>query len=215
MKKLLYSVAIASLLAACGSPSTHLNTKISSTKLAEIAAMSGDAGAATSMLATAAQDNPRDAQAQLDYANALVQQNNISEARRVLASRIGQVRDASLLHGPLGSIYVLTGEAQQAVTEFDAALSSDRSNVRWITNKAIALDLLNRHGEAQALYKQALTSTPNDPIILSNLGLSLALSGQKDEAMRVIAPIANNGDLLPRVKNTIDLVRNDKLGKAG
>src|SRR6476469_7512939 len=98
--KLLYSVALVGLLAACGTQSSHLNTKLSSAKLAEIAAMSGDSGAAESIYATASQDNPRDAAAQLAYANSLVQQNKISEARRVLASHISTVRDASSLHGP-------------------------------------------------------------------------------------------------------------------
>jgi len=209
--KLLYSVAALALLSACGTQSPH-NTKISSTKLAEIAAMSGDPAAAESIYATAANENPRDAQAQLDYANTLVQRNQINEARRVLASRISSVRDPGLLHGPLGSIYVLTGEAQQAVTEFDAALSSDSNNVRWVTNKAIALDLLKQHAPAQDLYRKALTMAPGDPIILSNYGLSLAMSGQKDEANKVIAPLVGQSDLLPRVKNTLEAVRSGKIG---
>jgi len=210
--KLLYSVALVGLLAACGTQSSHLNTKVSSAKLAEIAALSGDAGAAESIYATAAQDNPSDAKAQLDYANVLVQGNKINDARRVLASRIGSVRDPSSLHGPLGSIFVLTGEAQQAVAEFDAALAHDSRNVRWLTNKAIALDLLKQHTQAQDLYRKALAESPGDPTIVSNYGLSLALSGNKDEAARVIAPLVNQADLMPRVKNTLDAIRGGKVG---
>jgi len=216
MKKLFYSVAMMGLLAACGSPqmSSHNHT-IPSAKLAEIAAMSGDPVAAEQMYATAAQDRPRDADAQLTYANALVSSNKINEARQVLANGIQKVSNPAILHGPLGSLYVLTGETQQAVVEFDAALSADHNNVRWLTNKAIALDMLSRHGDAQALYKLALASTPNDPIILSNYGLSLALSGQKDEALRVMAPLSGQTNLSPRIANTIEMVRSDKIGKAG
>ena len=208
MRKLFYSVATLALLSGCGvsSQQTHLNTKISTSKLAEIAQMSGDPSAAESIYATAAQENPADAEAQLNYANVLVQENRISEARRILSSRIGSVRNPQTLHGPLGSLYVLTGDAQLAVAEFDAALSGDSRNVRWLTNKAIALDLLKQHTEAQALYRKALAASPDDPIIISNLGLSLVLSGQKEEAAKVMATLGGQ-DLMPRIRNNYDVVR--------
>jgi Flp pilus assembly protein TadD len=210
VRKLFYSVAALALLSGCSTSSqyssSHLNTKISTSKLAEIAQMSGDSSAAESIYATAAQENASDAEAQLNYANVLVQQNRISEARRILSSRIASVRNPQMLHGPLGSLYVLTGDAQLAVTEFDAALSSDSHNVRWLTNKAIALDLLKQHTEAQALYRKALAASPDDPIVISNLGLSLALSGQKEEATKVMAALGGQ-ELMPRIRNNYDVVR--------
>ena len=69
--------------------------------------------------------------------------------------------------------------------------------MRWLTNKAIALDLLKQHTQAQELYKQALADSPGDPVILSNYGLSLALSGNKAEANKVIAPLIGQADLMP------------------
>ena len=70
----------------------------------------------------------------------------------------------------------------------------------------IALDLLKQHTEAQALYRKALAASPDDPIVISNLGLSLALSGQKEEAAKVMSALRGQ-ELMPRIRNNYDVVR--------
>ena len=94
-----------------------------------------------------------------------------------------------------------------AITELDAAAAADPGNTRWVIDKAIALDLLSRHAEAQALYRQALATDPDDVIATNDLAVSLALSGHRSEAASVAGPLAERSDLPQRVVFTGTVLR--------
>ena len=51
--------------------------------------------------------------------------------------------------------------------------------------RGVALDLLERHVDAQACYRAVLASTPRHVSARNNLALSLALSGQFAEALDI------------------------------
>lgn len=116
------------------------------------------------------------------------------------------VADRRELQAGLAAIYVLTGNPASAIVQYDELEASRPSNVRWSVDKAVALDLLGRHDEAQALYHGALQTTPNDPVVITDLALSLALSGKSDQARALVAPLRDAGNLPPRVRNNIDVV---------
>ncbi|MFL5279780.1 MAG: tetratricopeptide repeat protein [Rhodopila sp.] len=191
------------LLAACaGSPSGLSSTQTPSVRVAQAAMASGDLMLAESIYAKASAAAPSDADVQVSYADALLRLNKVAQARSVLTAHMKTVRDPRPLGGPLGVVEVLQGDAQAALADLAAAAAADPGNIRWIVDKAIALDLLARHGEAQALYRQALAADADDMIATNNLAVSLALSGQKSEAASVAAPLAGRGDLPPRVALT-------------
>jgi Flp pilus assembly protein TadD len=172
--------------------------------VAEAAAASGDYGMAESILARAADAAPSDATLQLRYADVLLKQNKITQAHDLLAKRIGRVSDPQMLHGALGALDVLQGEPAQAIAEFDAVRGDDS---RWTLNKAVALDILGRHDEAQVLYRRALASQPDDSVVINDLALSLMLSGRKADAASVLAPLASRTDLTPRIQGVMGVLR--------
>jgi Flp pilus assembly protein TadD len=194
------------LVSACGSGSHSSRAQFddaSRLRVAQAAEASGDDSLAESVYANVAAAEPANTEAQLHYADVLMRQSKISQARDVLAKHMATVSHPEQLRGGLGAIYLLQGEPAKAIVEFDAVLSREP---RWTVNKAIALDLLKRHDEAQALYRKALADDPDDVVVINNLTLSLLLSGRTEEAAKVATVLANRTDLPARVKAVIGVL---------
>jgi hypothetical protein len=51
--------------------------------------------------------------------------------------------------------------------------------------------MMGQHAEAQAAYRQALAVSPDSTDVQTNLGLSLALSGDRTGAVQTLQPVAN------------------------
>ena len=163
------------------------------------------------MYAQASAEEPTDASVQLRYADVLLRQGKITEARDLLLRHISTVSDPRKLQAGLAAIYVLTGDAASALAEYEKLLAARPDDMRLVVNKAIALDLLGRHDDAQALYRRALYASPDDAVVISDFALSLVLSGKAQEATALVAPLRDADNVLPRVRNNIDVV----LGASG
>jgi Flp pilus assembly protein TadD len=69
-----------------------------------------------------------------------------------------------------------------------------------------ALDVLGRHAEAQRYYQTALKIVPDEPSVLSNLGLSYALSKDLPNAEATLRRAAEHRSVDPRVRQNLALV---------
>jgi len=175
-------------------------------RVAQAAEESGDFPLADSMYAQASAEEPTNASVQLSYADVLLRQGKINEARDLLLRHIKTVSDPRELQAGLAAIYVLTGDAASALAEYDKLLAASPDDTRMVVDKAITLDLLGRHDEAQALYRRALYASPDDAVLISDFALSLVLSGKTQEATALVAPLRDADNMLPRVRNNIDVV---------
>jgi Flp pilus assembly protein TadD len=67
----------------------------------------------------------------------------------------------------------------------------------------VALDLQDRHDEAQAAYQAALARRPGMTAAQVNLGLSLALTGATDRALAILRPLATDPAADGRVRQNL------------
>ena len=178
----------------------------STQRVAQAAVESGDLAMAEQLYAQASAASPSDAAAQLRYADILMRRGRTNEARELLRTHLQTVSDPLQLHDGLGSIYVLTGDPAHAIPEFDAVLAGKPNDVRALVNKAIALDLLGRHSDAQILYRQSLALVPDDPAVINDLALSMLLAGRPQEAEQVAAPLRSQPDIAPRIRAGLGVV---------
>jgi Flp pilus assembly protein TadD len=183
-------------------------------RVAEAAEESGDLPLADTMYAQASAEAPTDASVQLRYADVLVRQGRVDKARDLLLQHMRTVSDPRQLQSGLAAIYLLNGDAASALAEYDKVLTASPNDMRLVVDKAVALDVLGRHEEAQALYRRALYATPDDPVVISDFALSLVLSGKTQEATALVAPLRDADNVSPRVRNNIDIVLAAS-GKAG
>ena len=82
----------------------------------------------------------------------------------------------------------------------------DQPDWRILSAQGAVLDQLGRHDEAQRYYASALKIKPDDPGVLSNLGLSYALAKDLKKAEETLRRAASLGGNDPRVRQNLALV---------
>lgn len=70
---------------------------------------------------------------------------------------------------------------QEALEVVDNVLAAVPGDLRALNATGVILDHEGRHREAQAVYRQALSTEPVNPMLRHNLDLSLALDGTERE----------------------------------
>jgi Flp pilus assembly protein TadD len=81
-------------------------------------------------------------------------------------------------------------------------------NPDWhiLSAQGAVLDQMGRHQDAQRYYETALKIVPNEPAVLSNLGLSYALSKDLARAEATLKRAATGEHIDPRVRQNLALV---------
>lgn len=180
-------------------------------KLADAAAQSGNSGLAISLYLRAMSDPRLDTTGRLHAADMLVAFGRTGSAEAALTSRLEgkpplSGADEAAVRRALARLHIIAGKPAQAVMECDALLQRRPGDLAAKVDKAVALDLLGHHAEAQALYRQALKVAPDDAAVRSDLALSVALQGHITEAQAVAAPLQAQPDLPDRVKTDLGLL---------
>ncbi len=122
--------------------------------------------------------NPSDKTAALNYARALRGLTQFQQAEAVLEdAAVKSPNDPEIL-AAYGKALADTGKFKTAGDVL--ARSQNPQNPNWSTLSAqgSVADQLGDHAQAQAYYTTALKIEPDDPGVLTNLGLSYALSGK-------------------------------------
>jgi Flp pilus assembly protein TadD len=121
-----------------------------------------------------------------------------------------QVTTGSSAH--LGALLGLTkahltlGEPAKALDYADQALALAPRDERMLVDRGVALDSLARHADAQASYRAVLATAPRHVSARNNLALSLALTGQYDEAIALLTPLMRSSAATPRIRENLALV---------
>src|SRR6185437_15148601 len=174
--------------------------------VAAAAEASGDTALALSMYAEAAEQAPRDASAQLRYADMLARTGKVQEARKQLADALARSNDPTAIRLGLGALDVICGKPADGIATLDRVLATDPNNLKALVNKAVALDIMGQHAQAQPLYRQAQAIAPNDAAIANDLALSIALGGRVADAQQVIKPFASSDAVPARLKTTMQIL---------
>jgi Flp pilus assembly protein TadD len=150
--------------------------------------------------------NPQDAEAALSYAQSLRQNGQRQQAVAVLEkATMAQPGDKALLAG-YGRALADNGDFQRAFDVLARAHSPENPDWRILSVQGTTLDLLGRHEEARRYYASALKIAPDEPSVLSNLGLSYLLSKDLPKSESVLRKAYNRSNPDPRVRQNLALV---------
>jgi Flp pilus assembly protein TadD len=105
-----------------------------------------------------------------------------------------------------GKILMETGRLEQAANVLAQAHSPDRPDWRVLSAQGAVADQQGNHVQAQRFYQSALTIAPNEPSVLSNLGLSYALTQRLPEAEGILRQAVANPQADKRVRANLALV---------
>ena len=150
--------------------------------------------------------NPADADAALAYAQALQALGERSQAVAVLQQASMRHPNNHALLGGYGKALADVGNYGQALDVLNRAHSPDQPDWHILSAQGAVLDQMGRHQDAQRYYASALKIVPDEPSVLSNLGLSYMLSKdlkRAEETLRRATARAGNDK---RVRQNLALV---------
>ena len=150
--------------------------------------------------------NPKDADAALAYGQALRATGQRSQAAAVLEqSTIAHPGNNALL-AAYGRALADNGNFQAAFDVLTRAHTPDNPDWRILSVQGTVLDQLGRHDEARDYYASALRIVPDEPSVLSNLGLSYVLSRDLPKAENTLRKAYASGRADARVRQNLGLV---------
>jgi Flp pilus assembly protein TadD len=150
--------------------------------------------------------NPKNADAALAYGQALRATGQRAQAAAVLEqATIANPGNKTLLAG-YGRALADNGNFQAAFDTLGRAHTPDNPDWRILSVQGTALDQLGRHDDARNYYLSALKIVPEEPSVLSNLGLSYMLSGNLPKAEETLRRAYGDSRADARVRQNLGLV---------
>jgi len=150
--------------------------------------------------------DPNDPAAALRHAQSLRESGQGWQAVAVLERALQRnPKHVGVLTG-YGRALAAVGDYQRAFDALDRAHTFDRPDWRILSVQGAVLDQMGRHEEAQRYYGTALRMAPNEPSVLSNLGLSYALSKDLVRAETTLRKAATQSRVEPSIRQNLALV---------
>ena len=142
----------------------------------------------------------------LHYAQALRAIGQRAQAVAVLErASLENPRNKAVL-GAYGRALAEAGSYEQALEVLGRAHTPDQPDWHILSAQGAVLDQMGRHTEAQRYYLTALKMVPDEPSVLSNLGLSYALSKDLTNAEATLRRAAAHQPVDQRVRQNLALV---------
>jgi Flp pilus assembly protein TadD len=206
--RFLASAAVAAILAAglggCQSMSDITGSLKSSSS--SKAAVPEDPQRAAEVYGDRYRANPKDADAALAYGQALRANGQRAQAAAVLEqATIAHPGNKTLL-AAYGRALADNGQAQAAFDVLTRAHSPANPDWRILSVQGTTLDKMNKHDEARRYYASALKIVPDEPSVLSNLGLSYMLSRDLPQAETTLRQAHASPRADGRVRQNLALV---------
>jgi len=151
-------------------------------------------------------ENPNDANAAIAYARALRATDQRAQAVAVLQEATLRNPHSMPLLGAYGRALAEAGDYAQALDILGRAHTPDNPDWRILNAQGAVLDQLGRHNEAQKHYSAALKIVPDEPSVLSNLGLSYALTKDLPRAEATLRQALARPNAGPKVRQNLALI---------
>jgi Flp pilus assembly protein TadD len=151
-------------------------------------------------------DDGSDPDAALNYARALRATEQRAQAVAVLEQASIRNPGNMALLGAYGRALAEAGDLSQALDVLGRAHTPDNPDWRILNAQGAVLDQMGRHAEAQRHYSTALKIVPDEASVLSNLGLSYALTKDLKRAEFTLRRALAQGNSDPKVRQNLALV---------
>ena len=150
--------------------------------------------------------NRKDKRTAMTYAKALRAQGLHSQAAAVMQGLAIQNPTDMQVLGEYGKALADAGRLREAAEVLSKAHTPERPNWSVLSAQGSVADQLGDHDQAQGFYETALKIRPGDPKVLSNLGLSYALSKNLPRAEATLREATAQPGADMRVRQNLALV---------
>lgn len=202
------ALAICAVLALCGCSKT-IDDVTGSIGLADTAKLPSDEGRLrrfAEQWGRRYDADPKDKTVALTYARALHALDQNAQAVAVLQGLAIRYPEDLKVLGAYGKALADAGRLREAADVLARAHTPERPDWSVLSAQGSIADQLGNHEEARGYYQSALKIRPNEPAVLSNLGLSYALSKQLPQAEQTLLFAAGQPAADMRVRQNLALV---------
>jgi Flp pilus assembly protein TadD len=162
--------------------------------------------AAARQIGAAYAKNPKDRTAGLNYASMLRMTGKNDQALAVMQQVAIQNPEDRQVLAAYGKAQAAAGQLEQALSTITRAQTPDRPDWRLESAKGAILDQLGRTDDARVAYRNALDIKPNDPSVLSNLGMSYLLTQDLKTSETYLRSAVAQPDADSRTRQNLALV---------
>lgn len=207
-RNILLAICLTATLAAGGCASSRMTTgSVGSIPKKPIAQMTAsELNQTRAYWSKAYAKSPKDKSIGLKFANVLRMTGQNDQALAVMQQVvIAHPKDRAVLSA-YGKALAAAGNLEKALNVIQRAYTPDNPDWRLLSAQGAILDQMGKPKEARAIYRKALDIVPNEPSVLSNLGMSYLLTGD----LRTAETYLQNANKIPhadsRVRQNLALV---------
>ena len=166
-----------------------------------------DYAAAVSYYRNLHRRDPNDLGAVVGLSRGLRHLQQAREAQAIILRSLKLAPKDPDLRAEFGKVQLALGEALKAVdtlSRVDAELNDKRWDIKIAL--AIAYDRVGMYDQAERRYRQALTLSPENAIVMNNFALSLAQAGRLPEAVEMLERAAAQPEATPRMRQNLAML---------
>jgi Flp pilus assembly protein TadD len=150
--------------------------------------------------------NPKDVDAAIAYGQALRTTGQRSQACAVLEQASIANAGNRLLLAAYGRALADNGNSQAAFDVLSRAHTPDNPDWRILSVQGTTLDKMGKHEEARRYYTSALRLAPEEPSVMSNLGMSYMLTKELPKAEETLRRAYASARADTRIRQNLALV---------
>ncbi|GEN62791.1 hypothetical protein AOE01nite_10150 [Acetobacter oeni] len=212
-----YRVSILLLLSVLCSCAGSISNKALEKKLAvyDIEIENGESARIISGLNQLNYENPENPEILLRLANLNASLGRNNAAVQLYKKCLARAPDMQPAWRGLVKLY-LKAEPKEALYLLEKMKTLYPADAEILNDYGVALDLNGRYLDAQNAYASAINLDPTLVSAEVNLGLSMALAGQKEKGLALIRPYAQAADATPRTRENyaVVLIANGRIDDA-
>ncbi|WP_394691242.1 tetratricopeptide repeat protein [Hoeflea sp.] len=208
-RRLLTAVCVAAIgvsLAGCASKGRLTTGSIPSANKPLESMNAAELHSAAEQVGRAYDRNPKDAAIGMHYASVLTMGGRSTQALAVMQQvAIHNPTDRTVL-AAYGKALAGDGQLDKALDAIRRAQTPDRPDWQLLSAEGAILDQMGDPAGARDRYRKALDLKPNEPSVLSNLGMSYLLQGDLRTAETYMASASRQPGADSRVRQNLALV---------
>jgi Flp pilus assembly protein TadD len=207
-------VALVPLVGCGGLPKTedqniaddHRSKYAQALRMAESVGRNGDPAAARIFYERAAALQPNELGPQIGLAESAAAAGDFAQSAYAYRKAIAIAPERTeLVYGHARGLLMM-GETEHAIEQFSRYIRTKPDDPRGYIGLGIAHDICGTHSSAQTAYLDGLQAAPDNLALRNNLALSLALSGETEDAVGILRELAQEPGTAGRVRQTLALV---------
>lgn len=164
---------------------------------------SGDLGASLSFYKQILEKEPENLEALLGAATVSWKMGDYAQTQQYLDKLLVQDPTSFSARRLRAKTFLAQEKAPEALALFQVLAKERPEDASLLNLQGVCYDLSSDHEKARTFYKKALLIEPKNMGILSNLGLSLTLSGQYDEAKKILEQVKDMAGITSRERHNL------------